>query len=49
MANLGLTYLANRPTPERNTIESALDHIYMSSSIENKAWISKAGVINVNG
>ena len=41
MVNLGYTYLADRLTPEGKTIETALDHIYMSNKTESKTETRK--------
>jgi hypothetical protein len=41
IANLGKTYLADRLTTEGLSIESAIDHTYMSSELCNKSSVQK--------
>ena len=42
MIDLGMTYLADRLTPNGVLIESALDHIYISEELEEEATVTKS-------
>ena len=44
VAPLGLTYTADRLSPDGNLIQSALDHIYFSASLSEKIKCSKLDV-----
>ena len=41
---LGNTYLADRLTEDGNSIESALDHTYLSSDLKSRTSVIKGSV-----